>query len=135
MYNFKGKLDDKNRLTIPADLRSEFSGPLVVTPGFDGSLHLYTENVWEQELEPALKVKIDDDQRPTILNQQLAAQADFFYSDLQQTRHDDRGRLTIEYDLVVRADLHEVRDFKAVRVPTETGHYWKIRRADRRPKL
>lgn len=137
MYNFKGKLDDKNRLTIPAEVRSEFEGILIITPGFDGSLHLYTENVWKEELEPALTVNPQgDDRTPAILNQHLAAQADFFYSDLQTTRLDEkRGRITLEQDLMVRAGLHEVRDYKAIKMPATTGHYWKIRRADRRPTL
>ncbi len=137
MYNFKGKLDDKNRLTIPAELRTEFEGALIITPGFDGSLHLYTENVWRQELEPALRVNPQEgDQTPAILNQQLAAQADYFYSDLQSTRLDEkRGRITIELELVIRAGLEEFKDYKAVKMPTATGHYWRIRRADRRPTI
>ena len=137
MYNFKGKLDDKNRLTIPAELRSEFEGTLMITPGFDGSLHLYTENVWQKELEPALQVNPrGDDQTPTILNQQLAAQADYFYSDLQVTRLDEkRGRITIDLDLVIRADLNEVKDYKAIKMPTGSGYYWRLRRADRRSTL
>ena len=136
MYNFKGKLDDKNRLTIPAELRPELAGRLIITPGFDGSLHLYTESIWKKELEPALAVNPQDsDRTPTILNQQLAAQADFFFSDLQETDLDARGRITFDQDLVVRVGMHEIKDLKAVRMPAATGYYWKLRRADRRPKI
>lgn len=135
LYNFRGKLDDKNRLTIPADVRADFEGKqLVITPGFEGSLHLYTDNVWEESMMPALSVnpKIDD-ATPAILNQTLASQADYFLGDLQQATLDPRGRLVLDTELVIMSGLNEVKDWKAVKVPA--GNYWRIRRLDRRPQM
>jgi|GEM_PF-802749 len=51
---FQRKLDDKRRLTIPAELRSEFSSGVVITRGFGQYLHLYPKSVWDREVEAAL---------------------------------------------------------------------------------
>jgi DNA-binding transcriptional regulator/RsmH inhibitor MraZ len=57
---FERKLDDKRRLTIPAELRAEFSSGIVMTRGFQEYLHLYPKNVWDEEVEPLLKGSILD---------------------------------------------------------------------------
>ena len=51
---FQRKLDDKRRLTIPAELRSEFESGVVVTRGFKSYLHLYPKKVWDEQIEPLL---------------------------------------------------------------------------------
>ena len=43
---FERKLDDKRRLTIPADIRNEFASGVVVTRGFGKYLHLYARDIW-----------------------------------------------------------------------------------------
>lgn len=50
---FERKLDDKHRLTIPAEIRSEFASGVVITRGFQNYLHMYSKDVWEAEMEPA----------------------------------------------------------------------------------
>ena len=52
---FQRKLDDKRRLTIPAEVRNEFASGVVVTRGFGDYLHLYPKDVWDQTVEPALR--------------------------------------------------------------------------------
>ena len=42
---FERKLDDKRRLTIPAELRAEFESGVVVTRGFKQYLHIYPKSV------------------------------------------------------------------------------------------
>jgi hypothetical protein len=54
MDYFERKLDDKRRLTIPTELRAEFASGVVVTRGFGEYLHLYPQQVWNREVEPAL---------------------------------------------------------------------------------
>jgi len=51
---FQRKLDDKRRLTIPTELRDEFSSGVVITRGFGEYLHLYPKDVWDREVEAAL---------------------------------------------------------------------------------
>ncbi len=68
---FERKLDDKNRLTIPSELRHEFeTGRVIITRGFAKYLHLYTEKVWNEDMEPALKGDILDE-RTADLNVQF----------------------------------------------------------------
>jgi MraZ protein len=58
---FERKLDDKRRLTIPAELRAEFTSGVVITHGFQNYLHLYPKSVWDEQVEPALKGNILDE--------------------------------------------------------------------------
>ena len=132
MYNFKGRLDEKNRMTIPADLRHEFEGTdIIITPGFKDYLHLYTEKVWKEEMERALGFN-NNDQAPIILNEELADLNDRFLSDLVVTRIDaKRGRVTLDQNLLEHAGMDRARDWVAVRMPAGNGSYWRVRRADR----
>ncbi|TSC58237.1 MAG: hypothetical protein Greene041679_138 [Parcubacteria group bacterium Greene0416_79] len=41
-------IDDKNRLSLPAKFRSALGKKVVVTPGLDGCLFLFTAKQWER---------------------------------------------------------------------------------------
>ncbi len=58
---FERKLDDKRRLTIPAELRAEFASGVVLTRGFGKYLHLYPQQIWDREVESALTGSILDE--------------------------------------------------------------------------
>jgi MraZ protein len=111
---FERKLDDKNRLTIPAELRHEFEGgPVIVTRGFGTYLHLYTENVWNEEMEPALKGDILDE-RTADLNVQFRMGKSTSGMDAKQ------GRITLEQHLLDYAGI--AKEVVAVRA----GKYWRL---------
>jgi MraZ protein len=40
-------LDDKNRLSLPAKFRAEMGKKLVLTPGLDGAIFMFTEKEWK----------------------------------------------------------------------------------------
>ncbi len=110
---FQRKLDDKRRLTIPTELRSEFANGVVITRGFQKYLHVYPKNVWEQEVEPLLQGSILDE-KTADLNVQ------FRMGKIENAIDDKQGRLTIEQHLLDYADID--RDVVAVRV----GKYWRL---------
>lgn len=111
---FERKLDDKNRLTMPAELRHEFEGgKVIITRGFASYLHLYTEKVWNEEMEPALKGDILDE-RTADLNVQFRMGKTTTGMDAKQ------GRITIEQHLLDYADIK--REVVAVRA----GNYWRL---------
>ncbi len=58
---FERKLDDKRRLSIPAELRAEFASGAVITQGFGHYLHLYSKSVWDEQVEPQLQGNILDE--------------------------------------------------------------------------
>ena len=58
---FERKLDDKRRLTIPVEIRNEFTSGVVVTQGFDRYLHVYPKSVWDEQVEPLLQGNILDE--------------------------------------------------------------------------
>lgn len=61
MDYFERKLDSKNRLTLPKELREEFGNSVVITRGFENYLHLYSKKVWDEEMEKALTGNILDE--------------------------------------------------------------------------
>ena len=97
---FQRKLDDKRRLTIPAEVRTEFASGVVVTRGY-------------QTVEPALRGDILDEQMGDK-NAKLRMgkiEADL---DLKQ------GRFTLDNSLVDYAGIS--KEIVAVRA----GQYWRI---------
>ena len=110
---FQRKLDDKRRLTIPAELRAEFSGGVVITRGFRDYLHVYPKNIWEDEVEPLLKGSILDESIAD-LNVQFRMGKSEGDIDAKQ------GRLVIEQHLLDYAGI--TKGVSAVRV----GKYWRL---------
>ncbi len=110
---FERKLDDKRRLTIPAELRAEFASGVVVTRGFKNYLHVYSKSVWDEQVEHALKGDILDE-RIADLNVQ------FRTGKAEQELDQKQGRITLEQHLLAYAGID--RSVIAVRA----GAYWRI---------
>ena len=110
---FERKLDDKRRLTIPAELRAEFESGVVLTRGFKLYLHLYPKSVWDELVEPELQGSILDE-RIAVLNVQ------FRMGKVDGTTDAKQGRVTIEQHLLDFAGIR--KDIVAVRA----GRYWRI---------
>lgn len=110
---FERKLDDKRRLTIPAELRDEFVSGAVITRGFKDYLHLYPKSVWDEHVEPQLQGSILDEQTAD-LNVQFRTGKQDGAIDAKQ------GRITIEQHLLDYAGIK--KDVAAVRA----GRYWRL---------
>jgi MraZ protein len=112
---FERKLDDKRRLTIPAELRAEFASGVVLTRGFAGKsyLHLYSKQVWDEKVEPELK--------GSILDEQVADKNVQFRTGKTEAELDQKqGRITIEQHLLDYAGIS-----KAV-TAVRAGAYWRL---------
>ncbi len=113
---FQRKLDEKRRLTIPTELRSEFATGVVVTRGFKNYLHLYPKIIWDKQIEPLLEGNMLDE-KIADLNVQFRMGKEESVIDQKQ------GRITLEQHLLDYAGIsHEVT---AIRV----GKYWRIQAA------
>lgn len=110
---FERKLDDKKRLTIPAELRAEFASGVVVTRGFKKYLHLYPKKVWDEEVEPALKGSILDEQTADINVQ-------FRMGKIESPLDAKQGRVLLEQHLLDYAGID--KELTAVRA----GQYWRL---------
>lgn len=110
---FERKLDDKRRLTIPAELRAEFASGVVLSRGFQRYLHLYPKSVWDEQMEPQLQGNILDERTADLNVQFRSGKTD---ASLDQKQ----GRITIEQHLLEYADID--RDVVAVRA----GRYWRL---------
>jgi len=112
---FERRLDDKRRLTIPTELRSEFSSGIVLTRGFGQYLHLYSKEVWEKEVEPALHSGAGIlDEKQADINVQ------FRRGKTEEELDEKQGRIGIEQHLLDYARID--RDIVAVRA----GAYWRL---------
>jgi MraZ protein len=110
---FERKLDDKRRLTIPAELRAEFANGVVITRGFQKYLHLYPKSVWDEAVEPKLKGNILDEETADLNVQ-------FRMGKSEGTIDDKQGRITIEQHLLDYAGID--RGITAIRA----GTYWRL---------
>ncbi len=110
---FERKLDDKRRLTIPAELRDEFASGVVITRGFANYLHLYTKSVWDELVEPALQ--------GNILDEATADQnVQFRMGKVQEQLDGKQGRIQLPGHLCEYAGIG--REVVAVRA----GRYWRV---------
>jgi MraZ protein len=110
---FERKLDDKRRLTIPAELRAEFASGVVITQGFQQYLHLYPKAVWDEDVEPQLKGNILDEQTADL-------NVRFRMGRVETGIDEKQGRITLEQHHLDFA--HIKRDVVAVRA----GRYWRL---------
>lgn len=110
---FERKLDDKNRLSLPVEIRAEFDEGFVVTPGFKKYLHLYPRRTWLSEVEPALQGSILDEQVADINVQ-------FRMGKIEGQIDTKQGRIVLEKHLLDYAGIK--KDLIAVRA----GKYWRI---------
>lgn len=110
---FERKLDDKRRLTIPAELREEFENGVVLTRGFKQYLHLYPKLIWDSEVESQLQGNILDETTADLNVQFRMGKSE---AGLDQKQ----GRITIDQHLLDYANID--RDVIAVRA----GKYWRI---------
>lgn len=110
---FQRKLDDKRRLTIPAEVRDEFASGVVITRGFKQYLHLYPKAVWDQVVEKRLE--------GDILSEEIAdLNVQFRMGKTEGEIDAKQGRISIEQHLLDYAGID--KDVSAVRV----GQYWRI---------
>lgn len=114
---FQRKLDDKRRLTIPAELRSEFASGAVVTRGFQNYLHLYPKSVWDELVEPQLQGNILDEQVADL-------NVRFRMGKTEGPMDQKQGRVAIEQTLLDYAGVD--KEIVAVRV----GKYWRLMAAE-----
>lgn len=110
---FERKLDDKRRLTMPAEIRSEFKSGVVVTRGFGKYLHLYSQDVWDKKVEPELNGHILDEKVADLNVQFRSGKATSVLDDKQ-------GRITLEPHHIEYAGLD--KEVVAVRA----GAYWRL---------
>jgi len=110
---FERKLDNKRRLTIPTELRAEFTSGVVVTRGFQNYLHLYPKSVWDELMEPELQGNILDEATADLNVQFRSGKTE---AELDQKQ----GRIVIEQHLLEYAGID--RNVIAIRA----GKYWRL---------
>lgn len=118
MDYFERKLDDKNRLTIPTELRAELGSEVTLARGFDQAIHLYPEGLWQKAVERELAGYGILDETGARLNRQLRGGKIAAGLDQKQ------GRILIEQHLLDYAGIK--KDVIATRIATKDGAYWAL---------
>ncbi|HXY17821.1 MAG TPA: hypothetical protein VEH48_00140 [Candidatus Nitrosopolaris sp.] len=114
---FERKLDEKRRLSIPAEFRDEFADGVVLTIGFKNYLHLYPKAVWDQQVEPQLKGNILDEATADL-------NVRFRMGKAESALDAKQGRIQIPQHLLKHAGIG--REIVAVRA----GSYWRLSRKE-----
>lgn len=110
---FQRKLDDKRRLTIPSEVRTEFASGVVITRGFKQYLHMYPKAVWDDIVEKRLE--------GDILSEDIAdLNVQFRMGKTEGECDAKQGRVAIESHLLEYAAID--KEVAAVRV----GQYWRL---------
>ncbi|KXK27408.1 MAG: Protein MraZ [candidate division WS6 bacterium OLB20] len=96
---YEGKITEKNRLAVPARVRSEFKSGLIVSRGYEGCLLLLDGTRWKQLIEvvtakPLLQMSIRDTMR-------------FLVGGAHQVELDAQGRFVIPSSLKDYAELDQ----------------------------
>lgn len=110
---FERKLDDKRRLTLPTELRAEFTSGVVLTRGFKNYLHLYPKDIWDEQVEPKLTGNILDEATADLNVRFRMGKTDGGIDQKQ-------GRITIEQHLLDFSGID--REVVGVRA----GKYWRL---------
>ncbi|OHA20199.1 MAG: cell division/cell wall cluster transcriptional repressor MraZ [Candidatus Taylorbacteria bacterium RIFCSPHIGHO2_01_FULL_51_15] len=92
-------IDDKNRLSLPAKFRAEMGKKVVVTPGLDGCLFVFTLKQWEKISE-----KLGGS---SMLQGDTRSFNRYMLGGASETEIDSIGRVLIPDFLRERADLKE----------------------------
>jgi MraZ protein len=116
---FERKLDDKRRLTIPTELRTEFESGVVITRGFGQYLHLYSKNTWDREVEAALVGS------GNILDEKVAdLNVQFRLGKTEAELDQKQGRVMIEQHLLDYAHIDHAL------VAVRAGAYFRVMAAE-----
>ncbi len=92
-------LDDKNRISLPSKFRKVLGAKVVVTPGLDGCLFLFTESEWKK-----ISNKLSEASLLTADNRSFNR---YMFGGATDTSVDSAGRILIPDFLKDRAKLSE----------------------------
>jgi MraZ protein len=95
---FTQRLDAKNRLTLPAKLRSAFAEGVVVTKGFDGCLFVFPRSSWDSFVESRLE-RLD----PFVKESRQLSR--WFYGGANECELDGQGRVMLTQALLQHGQL------------------------------
>ena len=97
---FEQRLDDKNRVTLPARLREHFAEGLVCSRGFDGCVVVYPRAAWDQQVETQMS-RLDPFTREGRGLQR------YLFGAAQEGELDRAGRVALSAPLVGHAGLEK----------------------------
>ena len=90
-------IDDKNRVTLPARFKSELGKKVVLAPGLDGSIFMFSETEWEK-----ISVRLAENSMLQADNRSFNR---FMFGGAQEIEVDSAGRILIPDFLKGRAKL------------------------------
>ncbi len=96
---YKHTLDDKNRISLPARFRKEMGKNMVLAPGLDRCLSLYTLKEWEK-----ISNKISDSSMLASDNRSFSR---FMFGQAVVVEVDGSGRILIPENLKDRSELSD----------------------------
>ena len=92
------RLDDKNRITLPARLRERFADGAVCARGLDGCIHVWPREAWE------LYVSTQGERLDSFTREGRAMQR-YLFGGAQEGEPDRQGRIALPAHLIAHAGL------------------------------
>ncbi len=92
------RLDDKNRLTVPAKFRADFDPDIVVTRGLDDCLWAFTKDGWDA-------FHTEQSSRLDGFSREARQMRRFFFSAAHEAKLDKQGRVALPAGLMDHAGL------------------------------
>ncbi len=96
---FEAKLDDKNRMAIPAKYREQFDAPAYLTSGDEPCIVVYTKAAFDEEMARVKALSTTTTEGPRLRRK--------FFSDAHDIAKDTQGRLLIPAPLLAQAGLNK----------------------------
>lgn len=106
---FNHTIDDKNRLSLPSKFRKEMGKKVVITPGLDSCLFIFTMNEWNR-ISGSLSVK-----ESSMLKSDNRAFNRYLLGGAVEVEVDAVGRMLLPEHLRERAKLRSKVSFIGVR--------------------
>ena len=100
-YMFMGtvnnSIDDKNRMIVPAKLRSELGNRCILTRGLDRCLYIYTTEAWNKQMEKISQLPESDPKVRAFIRH--------FCANAAECEFDKQGRVNLTTTLKMHAKL------------------------------
>jgi MraZ protein len=90
-------LDDKNRMSLPVKFRKEMGDSVIVAPGFDNCLSIFTLNEWQKQSD-----KFSESSSISVDNRSFSR---WMFGQATIVDIDQSGRILIPENLKVRSGL------------------------------
>jgi len=99
MGTVNNSIDEKNRMIVPAKLRSGLGNRCILTKGLDRCLYIYTTEAWENQMDKISRLPESDPKVRAFIRH--------FCANAAECEFDKQGRIVIPQELKSYAEIEK----------------------------